>query len=79
MADFTVVGPGGSISAGRVVAIGRWDSAPVRREVRRARVEGKLIDLTYGHACRWVFFMDTGHVVLGTQLGQDGTIYAVVQ
>ena len=79
MSDFTVVGSGGSIAGGRVVAIGRWDSSPVRREVRRARTEGKLIDLTYGHACRWVFFMDTGHVVLGTQLGQDGTIYAVVQ
>lgn len=53
----------------RVVAVGRWDSAPIRRLTRQARKEGRLIDLTYGRACYWVFFMDSGHVVLGTQSG----------
>lgn len=61
------VGPGGQLAFGRVIAVGRWDSAPIRRAARQARTEGRLIDLTYGHACRWVFFMDSGHVVLGSQ------------
>jgi regulator of extracellular matrix RemA (YlzA/DUF370 family) len=67
MKEFLEIGLGGSISRQRVVAIGRWDSAPIRRAVRLARNEGRLIDLTYGQACRWVFFLDSGHVVLGTQ------------
>jgi regulator of extracellular matrix RemA (YlzA/DUF370 family) len=55
------------IAPDRVVAAGRWESAPVRRAARKAKGEGRLIDLTYGHACQWVFFMDSGHVVLGTK------------
>lgn len=62
-----MAGPGGMVAPGRVVAAGRWDSAPIRRAARKAKAEGRLIDLTYGHACRWVFFMDSGHVVLGTE------------
>lgn len=61
------IGPGGLIALDRVIAIGRWDSAPIRRAARKARAEGRLIDLTYGKACRWVYFMDSGHVVLGTR------------
>ncbi len=64
---FFEIGPGGSVARQRVVAMGRWDSAPIRRAARLARKEGRLIDLTYGQACRWVFFLDSGHVVLGTQ------------
>ncbi len=63
--DETLIEPGGRIPRHRVVAVGRWDSAPIRRAVRRAKSEGRLIDLTYGHACRWVYFLDTGHVALG--------------
>jgi len=65
MNNLREIGQGGSVAVQRVVAIGRWDSAPVRRAVRQARKEGRLIDLTYGQACRWVFFLDSGHVVLG--------------
>jgi len=57
--------PGGRIPRHRIVAVGRWDSAPIRRVVRKARAEGRLIDLTFGHACHWVYFLDTGHVALG--------------
>lgn len=67
MNEFLEIGLGGSIARQRVVALGRWDSAPIRRAARLAREEGRLIDLTYGRACRWVFFLDSGHVVLGTQ------------
>lgn len=67
MNEFHEIGPAGSLALRRVVAVGRWDSAPIRRAVRQARKEGRLIDLTYGQACRWVYFLDSGHVVLGTQ------------
>ena len=66
MNELQEIGPGGSVARRRVVAMGRWDSAPIRRAVRQARKDGRLIDLTYGRACRWVFFLDSGHVVLGT-------------
>ncbi len=66
MNELHEIGPGGSVATRRVVAIGRWDSAPIRRAVRQARKDGRLIDLTYGQACRWVFFLDSGHIVLGT-------------
>lgn len=65
--NFWLVGPAGMISPERVIAVGRWDSAPMRRAARKARTEGKLIDLTYGHACQWVIFLDSGHLVLATR------------
>lgn len=58
------VGKAGLVAPDRVLAAGRWESAPVRREVRKARSEGRLIDLTYGRACKWVLFLDSGHLVL---------------
>lgn len=67
MNEFLEIGAAGSLAMRRVVAMGRFDSAPIRRAVRQARKEGRLIDLTYGHACRWVYFLDSGHVVLGTR------------
>jgi regulator of extracellular matrix RemA (YlzA/DUF370 family) len=67
MSEFWEAGPGGLVAPGRIVAVGRWESAPIRRAVRKAKAEGRLIDLTYGHACKWVLFMDSGHVVLGTE------------
>ena len=67
MNEFQEVGLAGSLARRRVIATGRYDSAPIRRLVRQARKEGRLIDLTYGHACRWVYFLDSGHIVLGTQ------------
>jgi regulator of extracellular matrix RemA (YlzA/DUF370 family) len=57
-------GPGGLIAREHVVAVGRWESAPIRRAAQQARKDGRLIDLTYGYACKSVVFMDSGHVVL---------------
>jgi regulator of extracellular matrix RemA (YlzA/DUF370 family) len=70
MDDLELLEPGGRIPRRRVVAAARWDSAPIRRAVRKARADGRLIDLTFGHACHWVYFLDTGHVALGTK-GMD--------
>lgn len=67
MNEFQEIGMAGSLAMRRVIAIGKYDSAPIRRAVRQARKDGRLIDLTYGRACRWVYFLDSGHVVLGTQ------------
>lgn len=64
MNDFMEIGRGGVVARKRIVASGRFDSAPIRRAVHQARKEGRLIDLTYGRACKWVFFLDSGHVVL---------------
>jgi regulator of extracellular matrix RemA (YlzA/DUF370 family) len=67
MNEVDLLEPGGRIPRQRVVAAARWDSAPIRRAVRKARAEGRLIDLTFGHACHWVYFLDTGHVALGAK------------
>ena len=67
MNEFMDIGPGGNVARKRVVAVGRFDSAPIRRTVNQARKDGRLIDLTFGRACKWVFFLDSGHVVLATK------------
>jgi regulator of extracellular matrix RemA (YlzA/DUF370 family) len=61
------VGDGGLVAPDRVVACGRWDSAPIRRAARHARSENRLIDCTFGHACQWVLFLDTGQLILATE------------
>lgn len=58
------VGMAGFVAPERVIVAGRWESAPIRRAVRKANLEGRLIDLTYGRACKWVLFLDSGHLVL---------------
>lgn len=61
------VGEGGLVAPQHVLAAGLWGSVPIRRAARRARAEGRLIDLTYGKACLWVLFLDSGHLVLATE------------
>ncbi len=68
-------GPGGQVARSRIIAVARWDSAPIRRAARQARREGRLIDLTYGHACAWVIFLDSGHLALATEVFQPGDAY----
>jgi extracellular matrix regulatory protein A len=60
------VGLGGMVAPERVVAVARSDSAPIRRAVRQARLEGRLIDLTYGEPCKWVLYLDSGHLALAS-------------
>jgi regulator of extracellular matrix RemA (YlzA/DUF370 family) len=67
MKEWIDVGVGGSVSHNRVVAVGRFESTPIRRSVNQARKEGRLIDLTYGKACKLVLFLDSGHVVLAAK------------
>jgi regulator of extracellular matrix RemA (YlzA/DUF370 family) len=58
------IGFGGAIAAGRIVAILRPDSSPVRRMIRRARGEGAIIDMTYGRKTKAVIVLDSGHIAL---------------
>ncbi len=60
------VGKGGLVAPNRIVAIGMYKSAPVRRIVRQAESANLLIDLTYGEVSKWAIFLDSGHVVLAT-------------
>jgi len=57
------VGFGGAVAGDRIVALANPKSAPIQRAVRRAREEGRLIDLTFGRQIRAVLFMDSGHVI----------------
>jgi regulator of extracellular matrix RemA (YlzA/DUF370 family) len=56
----------GLVAPERVIVAGRWESAPIKRAARKAKSENRLIDLTYGKACKWVLFLDSGHLILTT-------------
>jgi len=58
------VGSAGFVASNRVIVVGRWDSAPIKRAVQNARSKDMVIDLTFGQACKWVLFLDSGHLVL---------------
>ena len=60
------VGQTGMVAPDRVVAVGLWDSAPIQQYVNQAKNENLLIDLTADLPCRWVVFLDSGHIVLAT-------------
>ena len=58
------IGFGSMISAGRLVAIIKPESAPVKRIIQEARERGTLIDATYGRRTRAVIIMDSNNVIL---------------
>ena len=58
------IGFGSMISASRLVAIIKPESAPVKRMIQEARERGNLIDATYGRRTRAVIITDSDHVVL---------------
>jgi extracellular matrix regulatory protein A len=58
------IGFGSMISARRLVAIIKPESAPVKRMIQEARDRGSLIDATFGRRTRAVLIMDSGHLVL---------------
>jgi regulator of extracellular matrix RemA (YlzA/DUF370 family) len=55
---------GGFIATDRIVAVGKYQSAPIYRAVKKAKLNNQLIDLTYGQTSYWALFMDSGHIVL---------------
>ena len=58
------IGFGSLVSAHRLVAVVRPDSAPIKRLAQEARERGVLIDATYGRRTQAVLIMDNDHVVL---------------
>ena len=58
------IGFGNMVSADRLVAVISPDSNPVKRMIKEARDQGRLIDASYGRSTRAVLIMDSDHVIL---------------
>ncbi len=58
------IGFGNIVSANRIIAIVRPESAPIKRIIQEARDAGRLIDATYGRRTRAVVITDSDHVTL---------------
>ena len=61
---FINVGFGNMVSAGRIVAIASPDSEPIKRLVRDAKEDGRVIDASCGRRTRSVIITDSEHVIL---------------
>lgn len=62
--DLINIGFGNIVSANRIIAIVRPDSAPIKRMIQEARDNGALIDATYGRRTRAVIITDSDHIIL---------------
>lgn len=58
------IGFGNIASANRIVAIVSPESAPIKRMIQEARVNGIVIDATYGRKTRSVIITDSDHIIL---------------
>lgn len=58
------IGFGNTVVSDRVIAIISPESAPVKRIIREAEENGKLINATYGRKTRAVIVTDSDHIVL---------------
>jgi len=61
---FVNLGFGNVISANRIIAIVKPESAPIKRIISEARESRKLIDATYGRRTRAVIICDSDHIIL---------------
>ena len=52
------------VSAGRIVAIASPDSEPIKRLVRDAKEDGRVIDASCGRRTRSVIITDSEHIIL---------------
>ena len=52
------------VSAGRIVAIASPESEPIKRLVRDAKEDGRVIDASCGRRTRSVIITDSEHVIL---------------
>ena len=52
------------VSAGRIVAIASPDSEPIKRLVRDAKEDGRVIDVSCGRRTRAVIITDSEHIIL---------------
>lgn len=58
------IGFGNMISASRIIAIVKPESAPIKRMINEARDQRKLVDATYGRRTRAVIICDSDHLIL---------------
>jgi extracellular matrix regulatory protein A len=63
-ADFLPVGYSGYVDANTIVAILSPDSAPVRRMIREAEAQNRVVNMTYGRKTKAVIVHNSGHVSL---------------
>ena len=63
-AEMLHVGFGGVVAANRILAVISPDSAPIKRMVREATDDGRIIDMTYGRRTKSIIVLDTGHLAL---------------
>ena len=61
---FINIGFGNMVSAGRIVAIASPDSEPIKRLVRDAKEDGRVIDASCGRRTRSVIITDSEHIIL---------------
>ena len=61
---FINIGFGIMVSAGIIGAIASPDSEPIKRLVRDAKDEGRVIDVSCGRRTRAVIITDSDHVIL---------------
>ena len=52
------------VSVSRIVAIASPDSEPIKRLVRDAKEDGRVIDVSCGRRTRAVIITDSDHVIL---------------
>ena len=62
------IGFGNIVNAGKIIAVVRPDSAPVKRMVQKARELGTAIDATQGRKTKSVLVMENSQLVLSALL-----------
>jgi len=58
------IGFGNIVISDRVVSIISPESAPIKRIIREAEENGKLVNATYGRKTRAVIVTDSDHIIL---------------
>ena len=58
------IGFNGVVAANRILVIASPDSAPIKRLIRTANDEGKILNMTHGRKTKSAIVLDSGHVVL---------------
>ncbi|MBM7644303.1 regulator of extracellular matrix RemA (YlzA/DUF370 family) [Scopulibacillus daqui] len=66
MINLINIGFGNIASANRIISIVSPESQPIKRLIKVARDQNKLIDATYGRRTRAVIVMDSDHVILSS-------------
>jgi len=58
------IGFNGVIAANRILVIASPDSAPIKRLIRTANEQGRILNMTHGRKTKSAIVLDSGHVVL---------------